>query len=736
MSAAPSDPLLDEAQRAVDANPRDAAGWHRLGLALQKRGRHGDAVQALTKATSLERSTARYHHDLGNALADDGKPDQAISAYRRALRIDDTLAEAHNDLGTAYYEKGWYAEAETCFRKAIALKADHGVAYANLGAALRVQGRLQEGRRAFQRALLLKIRALLPAFLRWSVDVAAAQPVSASAEAAQAVRSITAELRAGRLREALAIATDAETRYPAHPDVLYLAAMVGEEQHEIGAAMARIDAALALKPDRAEYHVLRARLLVAMGKEAEALEAALRGLQLEPGSADGHAVLSVAYRPTRRDLAEQAARKAIELDASSHAAHNSLSYVLWMNGHMDEAVHHAREALRLAPRAPLYALNLAVVLKDAGGLEEARQLYRQAIQNPPKHPGALLNMGTLALVCDADLKAARDWYAKCQENGPDDRATQSESIVDLLESRFEAAWPKYETRRRAHGHRERHQVFSGIPAWSGQPMPSGRLLVYGEQGLGDEIMFASMLPDLLQRAAAVEVVCDSRLAPLLARSFPGVAVTPVKSEQRPEARTGPDCAVAMGSLGMHFRRSAADFPPHRGYLVSDRKRSDQWRERLAALGQGRKVGISWVGGTYMTGRARRSLTLQQLRPLLESPGIDWVSLQYGDVSKELEEFKSATGIAVHAFPGAAEDMDELASLVDALDLVVSVCNTTVHVAGAIGKEVLVMAPFLPEWRYGMRGERMLWYPSARVFRQPAMGDWDSVISAVKAKLQS
>jgi hypothetical protein len=102
----------------------------------------------------------------------------------------------------------------------------------------------------------------------------------------------------------------------------------------------------------------------------------------------------------------------------------------------------------------------------------------------------------------------------------------------------------------------------------------------------------------------------------------------------------------------------------------------------------------------------------------------------------MADFKATSGIELHAFPGVTDDMDDLASLMQGLDLVVSVCNTTVHMAGAIGKEVLVMAPFLPEWRYGMSGERMVWYPSARVFRQAAYGDWNGVLERVAQALTS
>ena len=695
---------------------------------------YGDAVQALTKAASLDRGVARYHHDLANALIDDGKLDRAITAYRRALRIDDSLTEAHNDLGTAYYEKGWHSEAESCFRKAISLKPDHGIAHANLGAALRAQGRLSDGRRAYQQALMLKLRVLLPRFLQWKIDVpAAAAPKSTDAD--QILRDISKELQAGRLEAARALAEQAARRFPDHPDVLYLASTVREELIEIDAALALIDKAISLKPDRAEYHVARARLLTGLGKLEEALRAAERGLTLEPGSAEGYAVLSTVYRSgSHLDLAEQAGRKAIELDPQSHAGHSGLSAALWLKGRVEEAEKHAREARRIAPKAIHYLLNLAIILKDAGRVDEARRLYRDAMGRIPKHPGLLLNMGTLALECDADLAAARKWYAKCLSIYDEPAATLSDSIVDLLESRFEEAWPKYEARKRVPGHLERHALFAGIAAWNGEPLAEGRLLAYGEQGLGDEIMFASMLSDLQQRATRITVYCESRLHALFARSFPSLDFVPVPRLTKPQIDPVPDYAVAMGSLGMHFRRKAADFPAHHGYLVPDAATSADWRARLEALGPGKKFGLSWSGGIFSTGKARRSLALERLRPLLETSGTTWVSLQYGEFASEIADFTATSGIPVHAFPGVTDDMDELASLIQALDLVVSVCNTTVHVAGAIGKEVLVMAPFLPEWRYGMRGERMLWYPSARIFRQAVFGDWDSVIGSVASAL--
>ena len=468
------------------------------------------------------------------------------------------------------------------------------------------------------------------------------------------------------------------------------------------------------------------------GDEAGAIAAAQKAVERAPASASAYAALSTAQRASRPDLAEQSARRAVELAPRLADAHDNLGLALWKLGRLDEAEQHAREAVRLSADGPGYQMNLALILKDAGRLDEVRALYHDIAREAPTHLDRCLNLGTLAIESEADIVAARNWYEKAQALGDDPRVTMSIALLDLLEGRFESAWPRYEARKLVPERRAFHAMFSRIPPWSGEPLANKRLLAYAEQGLGDEIMFGSMLPDLLTKCQTLNLLCDARLAPLFARSFPDIEVTPAPKDAFVSLRTNPDAVIALGSLGQFYRRRHADFPQHRGYLSAAREKVDRWRRRLETLGSGKKVGISWKGGTPGSGRVRRSLGLRQLHALLETRGIQWVSLQYGDVENEMKQLEGR----MHFFPGVAEDMDEFAALVDALDLVVSVCNATVHVAGAIGKEVLVMAPFLPEWRYGLRGERMLWYPSARVVRQSAMGDWTSVLDAVKAKLQA
>ena len=756
MSAANQDLTIEAARRALErgdasraANlcadlvaqrPKLAAAWHVLGLARQKEGRRTQAVEALSRAASLERASARYHHDLANALVEDGKLDRGISSYRRALRIDESSAEVHNDLGTVYFQKAMYADAERCFCKAIELAPEHGVAHANLGAALRSQGRLQEGRRAFQRALVLKVKSWLPAFLRRTAPQApkTAAPVAARNEIGEVLNGILRAIGERRLGEAESLAVQAAVRFPADADVLHVTGVILEEKLQLPEAIDRVRTALQRKPDRAEYHCTHARLLVKTGDLDAALEAAAQAMRLEPGSADVHATLSGIYHPWREDLAEQAARRAIDIDPESHVGHGNLAAALWGQSRLDEAERHGREALRRLPKQLSYRMNLALILKDRGKLEEARSLYRAMEAEAPEHPKVCLDMGTLVVECEGDLEAARVWYRRAQASG-DPRGTLSEAIVDLLDGRFDSAWQNYVARTRLPDQRDQHALVAGVKQWGGEAQQNKGLLVYGEQGLGDEIMFASMLPDLARRVSKLTLVCDDRLGSLFERSFPAfrVIAEPRASQAARVARLdGIDYAVAAGSLGLHFRRHAGDFPLHAGYLVADPQKVAEWRARLGGLGPGQAIGLSWIGGLQKTGRSRRSLSLEELRPLLSAPDTKWISLQYTDCSAEIAAFASATGIRLHEFPDVTKNMDDLASLMAALDRVVSVCNTTVHVAGAIGKEVLVMAPFVPEWRYSLSGERMVWYPSARVFRQAAYGDWNGVLERVAQALTS
>jgi len=305
----------------------------------------------------------------------------------------------------------------------------------------------------------------------------------------------------------------------------------------------------------------------------------------------------------------------------------------------------------------------------------------------------------------------------------------------LARGDFDVAWDEYESRWEY----EAAQRGFPQPAWDGRQLGEQSLLIYAEQGVGDEILFSSCLPDVLSLTRECCVECDQRLVSLLARSFPLAKVV-----ARPAGRDLPadpaalqcDRQIAMGSLPKLVRRSLAAFPRQRRFLVPDLERAKAWRARLAALGKGLKVGISWRGGHSPAVRQRRSIGLDRWLPIISVPGTHFISLQYGDCAEELEQFRSVSEAVVHAWDEVdpLTDLEGFAAQIAALDLVISVDNSTVHMAGALGVPVWTLLHFSPNWRWMRDRDDSCWYSSVRLFRQPELGDWNSVIERVAEEL--
>lgn len=400
-----------------------------------------------------------------------------------------------------------------------------------------------------------------------------------------------------------------------------------------------------------------------------------------------------------------------------------------------DAVRVYRSLLERDSRSVAVLSNLGLALLRLGDLDEARVHLEAALRVDPTHAAALhnyaLSLGDFGYV----EKAIEEVSALLARNPSDDGAQFARAILRLLNLEFAGGWDDYEMRRL----REDCRRPFTFPEWDGSVCRDKTLLIYGEQGLGDEIMFASCFSDVLARADQVIIECDPRLAPLFARSFPNAKVQARISLQDVDwvHKAGTiDLQCASGSLPRLFRRSIEAFPAHAGYLRADEAKIKKWRERLAQLPGKIKVGLSWRGGLDRTRRNLRSLELTQLAPLFRLPDVTFVNLQYGDVAAECEAASASLGKSIVQFPDAIADYDETAALVCALDLVVSVQTAIVHLTGALGKTAWVMLPFSPEWRYMRSGERMLWYPSVKLFRQEQAKEWNPVIARIAQELSA
>ncbi len=383
--------------------------------------------------------------------------------------------------------------------------------------------------------------------------------------------------------------------------------------------------------------------------------------------------------------------------------------------------HLYRAAIDRGPPLSEAYNNCALALIEIPGQEEeAERLLRKSLKLKPGNGETMSNMAVLAMRNSKPQDAVM-WADRALKTdlSPDARqcAEENKGYASLALKDWKAGWDGYESMV---GRKWRPNLSPHIPYWDGTTPTN--LLVEGEQGIGDEISFASILPDAYKHNR-VTLECDERLEGLFKRSFPEVEIHGTRFKKKPAWKRNRtwDYHCLIGSLGWHYRTKDESFSG-KPFLVADPERRLQWRALLDRL-PGLKVGIAWTGGLPTTFRGRRSVTLEALAPILKVPGASFISLQYQDPTEEIEAFRQKHGVVVTHWKRAAEsqDIDDVASLVDELDLVISVTTAAVDIAGALGKECWVLVPSKPHWRYGMTGDKKVWYDSVKLYRQQK--DW-------------
>lgn len=389
-------------------------------------------------------------------------------------------------------------------------------------------------------------------------------------------------------------------------------------------------------------------------------------------------------------------------------------------------------AAQLAPEESIVWNNLALCYQECGDLEEAERCFIKALNRDPNDTNALSNLARHYNDMGEHEKALNCSNRALSINGKAAEAQYNRGVSLLAKGEWEEGWKGYEFNLgKFQGRKER--VFGNIPRWTG--VKGLKLICYGEQGIGDEISFASCIPDLM-RDNEVIIESDSRLAGLFKRSFGGkvYGTRYVKGGIAWPLEHQIDASVAVGSLPGFFRNRTEDFPGT-PYLIADPQRRIQWRALLDSLGPKKKVGITWTGGIKKTGSSMRSLTLKDLAPILHQDAT-FVSLQYKSCTDEIEAFRKDTGIAMHHWPHGTmtKDYDDTAALVAELDLVITVQQSAVHVAGGLGVPTWVLVPKHPLWRYGVTGDKLPWYSCVKLYRQGNAG-WTHTIAEVATELR-
>jgi tetratricopeptide (TPR) repeat protein len=516
---------------------------------------------------------------------------------------------------------------------------------------------------------------------------------------------------------------------------LNLLGVLQQQLGHIDEAQTLLEQAIALRGDVAAYHGNLGALLSKSGNPAQAIVALQRALTLSPEDADSHYNLGVAANKAGESaLAQSALTRAAALRPKHAPTWLTLGHVLRERDDISAAQDAYQRALALDAQQSRAWFGLALCADASGKPEDAEQAYLQALAISPDFEKPHHNLGNYYLRL-RQIDRAIEHYRQALRLQPDYAEAHYHLAHALfMQGEVALAWDEYAWRLKM----PRFAASGGIrayqkPLWQGEPLNGRRLHIYREQGVGDEVMFAQCLRDVQAAGIHASVECEPRLKPLLTRSFAGLKIVG-SDEVAPDDESGFDVQCPMGSLPGLFRRSLASLQQCAPYLQADPKAIAYWRERFASLPQAMTVGIAWRGGGDTAQKALRSIALPAWQSLFELP-VNFVSLQYGDHQQEIDAFNSVTTQVLHQFPEVdpLRDLDGQAAQLAALDLLISIDNATVHLAGALGTPVWALLPHAAEWRWG-DASQALWYSRLTLFQQTEAGDWGTPMTAVHAGL--
>ncbi len=649
-----------------------------LGIVLAQTGRAREASGYLARAAAASPGDASIRINLGNVLRELERHEEALACYDRALAIQPDNASAHLNRGVTLLELGRTEDALACCERALELNPDHAPGWNNRGNALQQAGRLEEALASYESAIRLQ-----PDF----------------ADAFYNRGNTQKEL--ARLPEAKSSYEQAILFRPDFDDASLNLGVTLQELNQLDDALAVFERAIKRNPRFAAALSNQGSLLQRMNRLEEALASHEQARAISPENAEFHYNRGNTLKALkRRDEALASYDRAISLSPAYAQAWLNRGVLLQEIWRLEEALACFDRAIELKPDYAEAWSNRGVALQESERLEESLASYETAIRSKPDYAQAHYHLALLSLsLCDF----ARGW------------------------EEFEWRWKTDEFSSRA---------FEALaPAWDGRQI-SGALLVRNEQGIGDEMFYAGMIGDLRGYAGSITVCIDPRLVALYQRSFKNIAFVTRKSLSREQSF---DAEISMGSLGRYLRNGLEAFGNAGGaYLRADAERARSLRARLTR-NCSLVCGVSWISKSAASG-VNKSMRLPDLQPALNLPGFEFVDLQYGDTREERAELLAAHGLTLQKLEDIDNfnDIDGLAALIEACDVIVTVSNTTAHLAAAMGKPVLLMLPFSPGLLWYWHRERgdSLWYSSARLFRQDMMGDWQGVVRRVGETLQN
>jgi tetratricopeptide (TPR) repeat protein len=604
----------------------------------------------------------------------------------------------------ALHRKGDFAQAERLYLRVLAARSDHFDALQMLGLLRYQQKRLPEALSLLDAAVQAK-----PDFPPLHVN-----------------RGLVLDAL-GRGAEALASYDRGLALAPTYAEALHHRGLVLRSLARPAEALASFDQALAIRPGHAEDHYNRGNVLRDLERPAEALASFDHVLVIKPdhvGALNNRGLALLGLQRPADALASF--ERALAIRPDHVRALNNRGNTLQALRRPGEALAAYDKALAVQPDHAEALYNRGIVLRDLKRPAEALASFDRALSADPDHVDALNNRGIVLRDLDRPFEALASYDRALSIDPGYAEAHSNRSCLELLLGDFERGWEEFEWRWRVPDFAPWRRDFAQ-PLWRGDTPLEGRtILLHAEQGFGDTIQFVRYVPLVAAGGAVVILEVPLPLKALLSE-LAGAARVVGRGEELPAF----DCHCPLLSLPLAFNTRLETIPAPVPYLTATRDRVEKWRQRLPGT-RLRRVGIAWAGNANFKGDQSRSIGLPRLSPLLSVPGCQLVGLQKDLRDGDRDILRSHPQL-IHS-GDAIEDFADTAAVMSLMDLVVSSDTSVAHLAGALGKPVWILLPYVADWRW-LRGRAdNPWYPTARLFRQPELDDWESVIGRVKDEL--
>lgn len=649
----------------------------KLGTIYLYQDKLNEGIQLIKKSLEVNPYQPDILNNYAVALLNISQPKEALNVINKAILLKPNYIDAHYHQGLIYRSLDLYDEALKSYQKTTQLKSDHENARVN-SAAIFIQ--LEKYHDAI--SILNEVQLLNPS-LGYFYNLG------------------FANLKVGCFNEAARFFNEVINQNPKHAEAwnnLGLA-LIGLENFE--SALKSLDKAISLNNQYTEAFDNKGLLLIKLERFNEALTQFQIALELEP---------------------------------NNHKIYNNLATANMHLREFNTAITNCNFSLKLSP---LYAeaFNIrGLIYCELLEFDKALFDFNQAIELKAEHAEAINNRGLLFANQSLFEKAILDFEFASKLNPKLTVANFNLSIIYLLQLKFKEGWINFEKRRDVFDHLKKNEFLNKIYLTE-IPQDQAPILLYSEQGIGDQILYLSLLPELAALPNQILVYINPRLLSLFKRSFPAIDFLSNKEIPNPSLFK---YHALIGSIPQFFRRSKESFSNQKNsFLIADKNKTSVLRQNLKTK-DNLVCGIAWKSKNEKIGHFKTS-SLTDFLPILKLTSINFVDLQYGDTSQDSIYLRNEHNIRLTKIEDIDNfnDIDGLASLIDACDFIVTISNVTAHIAGALGKKVYLMVPHekgrLWYWHDGLK--KSLWYPSVEIFSQNETGDWSAPINQIKEKIE-